>query len=521
MELRGEHRKLAVALAIVLDRSGSMGAAVAGGLTKMDLANAGAARSLQLLGPSDAAAVFAVDSEAHQVLPLARLGDERDRAVDAVSRIASGGGGIFVYRGLEAAWRELREAEVGQRHVILFADAADAEEPGDYPALVGEMVAGGTTLSVIGLGTPADRDADLLMGLAALGNGRIFFSADAATLPALFAQETVAVARSAFLEETVAVETHTEWRELAARPLAGLDAVDAYNLSYLREGASAALSSADEHEAPLVAFWRRGAGRAAAVSFPLGGDGSERVRAWPGYGDFAQTLARWLMGTPLPPGLGLRTRLEGTHLELELLFDRSWQERLAHSPARILLAGAPDKEASELVWERLAPGHFKASAPLETGRHYRGAVAIGETQLPFGPLEVAREAEWSFDPRQRSELVAVAAASGGRELDDLRDAWRSIAARVPRPLRTPVLLTILLLFLAEALRMRAGWHWPRPGLTARASTAARVPPVAAAAPPPVAEPEPVDSRATLAEQEEPAPEAERRARRFRDAKWRG
>ncbi len=49
MELKTEHRKLAVAMAIVMDRSGSMGAGVAGGakrLTKMDLANNGASNAI-------------------------------------------------------------------------------------------------------------------------------------------------------------------------------------------------------------------------------------------------------------------------------------------------------------------------------------------------------------------------------------------------------------------------------------------------------------------------------------------
>lgn len=51
MELKQEHRKLAVALAIVMDRSGSMGMSVSGtSLQKMDLANEGAARAIELLG---------------------------------------------------------------------------------------------------------------------------------------------------------------------------------------------------------------------------------------------------------------------------------------------------------------------------------------------------------------------------------------------------------------------------------------------------------------------------------------
>jgi hypothetical protein len=200
MELRREHRRLAVAMAIVMDRSGSMSASVAPGLTKMDLANAGAARSIELLGELDAVSVIAVDSEPHRIVPLASLGSERTRVVDTVKRIRSEGGGIFVYRGLEAGWEELRLAPHKQRHILLFADAADSEEPDRYKELLGIVRGGGGTVSVIALGTPQDQDADLLVDIAGRGGGRIFFSTDAATLPELFAQDTVAVARSAYID---------------------------------------------------------------------------------------------------------------------------------------------------------------------------------------------------------------------------------------------------------------------------------------------------------------------------------
>src|SRR5690606_7454948 len=67
MELREEHRKTRVAIAIALDRSGSMAVPVAGGKTKMDLANLGTAECVNLLSAGDSVAVIAVDSTPHIV----------------------------------------------------------------------------------------------------------------------------------------------------------------------------------------------------------------------------------------------------------------------------------------------------------------------------------------------------------------------------------------------------------------------------------------------------------------------
>ncbi|MCB1225391.1 MAG: VWA domain-containing protein, partial [Verrucomicrobiales bacterium] len=141
MELKQEHRKLALALAIVMDRSGSMAATVAGsGATKMQLANEGAGRAVMLLGDSDYLTVLAVDSTPHVVAAPVQVGPNRDMLEDAVRRVQSAGGGIFVYSGLRGAWDELKRVPVGQRHIILFSDAADSEEPGDYKNLIAEMV---------------------------------------------------------------------------------------------------------------------------------------------------------------------------------------------------------------------------------------------------------------------------------------------------------------------------------------------------------------------------------------------
>ena len=95
-----------IAIAAVLDRSGSMSAPVAGGQTKMDLANAGTSAMIELLMPLDAVSVIAVDSEAHVVQELVEVSDPAT-LIQRVRRIESMGGGIFVRNGLEEAKRQL------------------------------------------------------------------------------------------------------------------------------------------------------------------------------------------------------------------------------------------------------------------------------------------------------------------------------------------------------------------------------------------------------------------------------
>ena len=459
MELKEEHRKLAVAMAIVLDRSGSMAMTAPGtGRTKMSLADDGAARSIELLGESDFVAVIPVDSAPHPLSDgLVAVGPNRQQLISATRRVTSGGGGIYCYTGLKAAWSMLEGAEVGQRHVILFADAADAEEPGEYKALLAEMTAAKCTVSVIGLGSETDSDAEFLRDVARLGNGRVFFNADAAELPALFQMETATIARSAFLEDPVGVNGTPGWLEIAASPLDWPATIPAYNLVYLKAQAAQAAVSTDDYAAPLVAFWQRGAGRAASVAFPLGGEHSESTRAWEGCTALVGTLGRWLIGSSSPEGIGLRTTVDGSRVRFELHHDESWADRLAIAAPRLAVARGSGGTSAAIPWERIAPGTYSASFELTDTDFLRGAVTVGDAVLSAGPLDVTVDPEWTFDPRARDQVRATALASGGVERLDLSDVWTA-----PRPVAwqglgrwlTPLLLLGLLL---EALETQTGW----------------------------------------------------------------
>lgn len=463
MELKTDQRKTAVSMAIVMDRSGSMGAPVSGGMKKMDLADEGAAKAIEMLGYMDSVAVLAVDSEAHEPITMQQIGDDGNKStlMQICRRISVGGGGIFTYTGLKAGWNSLKSTNYGTRHLILFADAADAEEPGDYVNLLNEMTTAGATVSVIALGTKADSDAKFLEDVALRGKGRIFFTNDATELPNIFTQETVAVARSAFVTDPVKSRATGGWAEVSTKEMKWLGEIDGYNLSYKKDWASQALVSADEYAAPLISWGLRGTGRTAAISFPLGGKYSGRALGWEGYGDFLQTFGKWLMGEEVPPGLGIRQQMTGTELKLDLLFESEWESVFAATPPRIVLAeGERSDIRKELIWRRLAPGHYSVSTDLGEGKLVRGVIQAGKHMLPFGPVSVGKDAEWAFDPARVEELRQTASQSGGRELLDLQDAWVSPPAQEFSDIRHWLLIAALVFMLADALVTRMGWQLP-------------------------------------------------------------
>ena len=252
MEMREEHRKTSIAMAIALDRSGSMAVPAGGGKVKMDLANMGTVECIRMLSPFDSVAVIAVDSAPHIIQPLTPV-EAPDSMISKVLKIQSMGGGIFVYEALVAAGKELEKASQATRHIILFSDAADSEEPGDYVNLLKQYEAVGITVSVIGLGNKTDVDAALLEDIAKKGKGNIMFTTDPQELPRLFTEDTMSVARSSFVKKDEKTQPQgisgkmlSDIRLMGNLQAGAFPKAGGYNLSYLKPQATMGAVSQDE-----------------------------------------------------------------------------------------------------------------------------------------------------------------------------------------------------------------------------------------------------------------------------------
>jgi Mg-chelatase subunit ChlD len=467
MELREEHRKNRVAIAIALDRSGSMTAPVNGTLVKMDLANLGTAEVIKLLSNGDKVAVIAVDSSPHVVQPLTDIDDPQEM-VSRVKRIQSEGGGIFVYEALVAAGNELMKAEdFATRHIILFSDAADSEEPGDYKALLAKYEKAGITTSVIGLGTTADPDAKLLEEIASLGKGNVMFTNDAEELPRLFTQDTMSVARNTFLTgdgKPLPGQLVPTARLMGELGTGTLPDVLGYNLSYLKPDATLAAVSRDEYAAPWSAFWYRGLGRAAAVTFEADGPFTGPIGAWPGYDDFFVTHARWLLAGDRPGEVFVtaqRSGLDAT-VTVELDPDRAGRDLL---PQLTVVPPGDERTAPftpDLVWT--GPDTLEARFRLDRNGTYRTLVKTGDRDFTRGPA-VTLPYSPEFMPRLGLPtgdvlLKQVADLSGGKVRTDVLGVFAD-----PPPSRrmTPllpwlVIAAVLLLVTEIAGRRLSLWE---------------------------------------------------------------
>lgn len=469
MELRREHRKFAMSIVVVMDRSGSMAAPVGGGRTKMDMANLGALEVLNLLSDQDEIAVIAVDSAPHVVVPRRSAANVRSDAA-RISGIESMGGGIFVYEGLKAGMRELAGATTGVRHVLLFADAADAEEPGDYKRLLANAAGAGITVSAIGLGTRADCDAALLEDIATRGGGTCSFSDSAQEIPRLFAQDTFAVARNTLVTNAVA-PVFTQALPLLSDTLPPqAPHLGGYNLCYLHPGATAVAMSSDENAAPLVALRPVGSGRSLVFTGEADGALSGPFAQWAQAPEFHAALARYCAG-PIEDdasGFLIRQRKVPGGVEIVAYADMTRPDvravdGLAVGVLRHRAGGAARPETRRLTWT--TADTLAAVVPLSGGETLLATVALpGGRVQTLPPVCLPHSAEYAVGTEVdgAAVLAELAEATGGVQVAETGSVWE----RMPKERRIVevapwLFLVAALVFLVEVFERRTGWLWRR------------------------------------------------------------
>lgn len=488
LELRQENRKQSVALSIALDRSGSMAVPAGLGATKMDLANQGTVAAIELLTPTDSISILAVDTAAHVVQAQTAAVDRGALAEKALG-IRSSGGGIYVRTALLAAARQLADATQLTRHIVLFADADDAEEQEGCAELVAELRAAGVSLSVIALGGPRDSDASFLIGLASLGGGQIYFSTDAGELPRLFAQDTLVVSRATFVDQPTGARVLPDLWGLGDLAPGAFPTIGGYNRTYLRPGAVLGAVTDDGEEAPLLAFHPRGLGRAAVYTGQVGGHYGADLPGWSGFAPLFATLGRWLVGQEEPEALFASLRREGREALVTVEVDLDAPTPVDTARLAVLVT-SPDGRTRELPLEPVAADRYEARFPLAQEGVVLGAVRVDEGRsLRLDPLALPHSPEFesTSDPRRGERLLArIAQVTGGAvapPADTLLRGPRRGSA--PRSLAWACALLALLLWLVEIATRRLGLALFPPRVLERAFAGVRrrARPTQVAAPP--------------------------------------
>lgn len=410
-------RKQSPALLVTLDRSGSMSAKV-GDYTKMELANEGCVRAIQLAPPDSLFGMLSVDTENHWVVPIDRIKD-RQSVVNLARSNSVGGGGIYTDVAIRESLRALRNVTATTKHLVLFSDGNDTERKEGVVEMVRTAFREDKiTVSTICMGDGPDWP--FLREVAAAGGGRAFLVDDASHLPAVFSREA-ALAGGMFLRE----QPFKPWHGLPGSLTDGVDfraATSPELLGYVattaRKQAEVWLWADEDKERPLLATWNVELGRAMAFTSDARDRWANPWLPWEKYDELWQRWVRWLL--PLPEVVrGVEpewnvTR-QGPALTLRF-FDEQGNPRELQNPVADL--AMPDGSNAEGRVVPVGSGTYRVQFTRAGAGIYSAAVrerppgseerlAARELQV-FVPLD-----ELLRRPADSGALAAVARATSG------------------------------------------------------------------------------------------------------------
>ncbi len=372
-DFENQNEKPGIAMLMVIDRSGSMGG------PKIEMAKEAAKAAVELLGPKDLVGVIAFDSQPHWIVDLRNASDK----TYIESRIASikPNGGTSIAPGLAAAKDALQNAPARLKHVIVLTDGMSS--PGDFDGLASRMADLKITISSVAVGQ--DADANLLTRIAKTGNGRFYQVNDPASIPQIFARETITASKGAITEEPFLPQVVRPTPVLAG---VGLDSAP-FLLGFVRTRAkpTSQLILTTEQGEPLLAWWRYGLGMAVAFTSDAKPKWAAEWASWPGYSRFWAQIIRHAMRRAASENLTLQlTRQDAsTHIAVDALADNNTYLSSGTVSLRVV---NPDLSTQDISLPQTGPGRFEADFPTAAPGAYH--LEIAQTQPGKEPARQSR-----------------------------------------------------------------------------------------------------------------------------------
>ena len=439
-----------LALVIVMDKSFSMVG------PKIELSKEAAKAALELLESTHRFGVVTFDHSPYWTVPI-QMATNKERINEYISSIIASAH-TNIYPALETAYERLAETDAEVRHVILLSDGKTY--PDDYETLLNRMVEAEITVSSVAVGEEADRE--LLANIAEWGNGRSYFIRDAQRVPQIFIEETQIATSSTLVEEPVETTIMSPVEAFTGIDLAGAPSLKGYVSTQAKDTAEVLLQS--EAEAPILARWHYGLGKAAVFTSDVKNRWAADWIEWEGYGKFWSQLVRETMQRDSAEEIDFAVERVGD--EAIVTVSAVTEEgvfRMDLNPRLEVIE--PGGAGVVLQVDQVGPGTYQAKYPLHTSPDFPYLFRLSADDLDAQSRELfyAYTDEYRLYPPNTELLVAVSEQTGGKVLPEPEEIFDDYgeSASVPTPL-WPFFATLALLgYLLDIAMRRAPWFWRR------------------------------------------------------------
>lgn len=438
------------AMGFVLDRSGSMKAAVEG-ITRLDIAKSATVSAVELLNDESQVSVVVFDTQATLLVPMERKDVVAIR--EALMRVGPGGG-TSIAPGLSEMLDQMKGSRKRVRHIVVMSDGLS--QGGDFVALARTAHSRGITISAIAIGDGAD--IGRLEELAREGGGSFHATEDFRALPSILSQEAMMLSGES-MEPGV---RPVAWADRSAPFFdvlpAAMPEIESYVLTTAKPEARLHLMTTDNDGAtvPILASWQYGNGTVLALATHGAGPGSVRWMGLPEYPLLWSQIIRSVLPTTSGPGMAITMESSGGKgLVVADVLDEDGEPVEGLAPlATVSRDGQPIGEP--LHMQMTAPGRYTARFDAGEPGAYEAEVTAAGYAATSG-LSVTYAPRLDFTRAKPDRLEALAAATGGRVLTGTEPlTTSSIVWEFHRVWRPWILLALAALLADLAVRYVPG-----------------------------------------------------------------
>jgi uncharacterized membrane protein len=446
MALRNREKKPALALVLVLDKSGSMGMEQQK-ISKLDMAKDAVLRLCDLLNPGDALGIVAFDRSPLEVLPLHQ--DVNRAAVNSSLRTIIAGGGTAILPAVEMAYKWLDSSAAEKKHILLLSDG-QAEQSERAPLAV---KAAGSPVIVSTVGIGADVDRAFMQKLADSAHGRAYFTDTGMDLPEIFKREGMLISGKWLIEHPFTPHQPSGHEIIQTLGKNGFPVMTGY-VAATPKKLSEILLAADNQD-PILACGRYGLGRTMAFMSDLSSPWTRQLIRWERFPSLWAQMVRWA-------GRGIQSDLLHARVKMEeesaVLVVDAFDTRgdfinNLDIGARL---EAPDSAGSEIAMKQTASGRYEGRFTLEKKGSYlfsvsaKGRDMSAEGMLHFG-FDFSKLPEDKYQATELAFMQKLAETANGKIISLGQESLSGNIGSGYKNVWQPAAIASMLLFLLDLL----------------------------------------------------------------------
>ncbi|MBI4834108.1 MAG: VWA domain-containing protein [Planctomycetes bacterium] len=406
-----------IALAIILDRSGSMEEPITADSNKWSIARQALNEALKLLSGKDELEIIIFNDRYETIRALQKMSDLSD-VNNLLKQIQPNGSTVILAPIRQKAFSDLAGTGTARKHIILISDGASTggETKEDALKLGGELAGAGITISTIATGESVDEDF-LKNVTNKETNGRFYRLSDFLTLSD-FLKNDLSYYQGLYYEGETNIEIIAEKEWFTG--INDLPQVDGYNRTSLKEDAESIIETKGNRE-PILSGRHYGKGKVFAFASALNKEWAKEWIDWQSLGEFWNII----LSKMIPSGANGKTDLSIAHLVSEdnTLKINIRNAQNEHNLQFDIEIGKQGLNISRKQAEQTAPGQYEAAIPnLAEGSYtcnvYQTAARNTELVKTI-PFVIPYSSEWKEFGQNHPLLAELAEKTAGTLVKDI------------------------------------------------------------------------------------------------------